>query len=89
MSTLTLAESPASHNGSSAALTASVRKTADHSVLRRYSPFVVLGFGFMVTIAWVATIAWFVVHLVTSNNPASSFRVTLLDRISNGGVLNV
>lgn len=66
MSTLTLAESPASHNGSSAALTASVRKTADHSVLRRYSPFVVLGFGFMVTIAWVATIAWFVVHLVTS-----------------------
>lgn len=23
------------------------------------------------------------------NNPASSFRVTLLDRISNGGVLNV
>ena len=66
MSALTLAESPASHNSGSAALTASVRKTADRTVLRRYSPFVVLAFGCFVTIAWVATIAWFVVHLVAS-----------------------
>jgi len=66
MSALTLAESSASHNGNSAALTASVRKTADQTVLRQYGPFVALGFGFLVTIAWVATIALFLVHLVTS-----------------------
>ena len=34
--------------------------------VRKYSPFVALAFGFLFTIVWITTIAWFPVHLVAS-----------------------
>ena len=33
---------------------------------RNYSPFVALAFGFLFTIAWIATISWVPVHLLAS-----------------------
>ena len=65
---MTLVGSSASHNGDPAALTASVRKTGDQTMIhvRKYSPFVALAFGFLFTIAWIAAITWFPVYFVTS-----------------------
>ena len=34
--------------------------------VRNYSPFVALAFGFLFTIAWIATISWFPVQLFAS-----------------------
>jgi len=34
--------------------------------VRKYSPFVALAFGFLFTIAWIATITWFPMHLLAS-----------------------
>jgi hypothetical protein len=34
--------------------------------VRKYSPFVALGFGFLFTIAWIAAITWFPVYFVAS-----------------------
>ena len=34
--------------------------------VRKYSPFVALALGFLVTIAWIAAISWFPLYLVTS-----------------------
>ena len=34
--------------------------------VRNYSPFVALVIGFLFTIAWIATISWFPVHLLAS-----------------------
>jgi len=35
-------------------------------LVRNYSPFVALAFGFLFTIAWIATITWFPMHLLAS-----------------------
>jgi hypothetical protein len=51
--------------------------------VRKYGPFVALSFGFIFTIAWIATITWFPIHFVTSTIlQIFSLDVTEISRIS-------